>query len=58
MMVLGAGFVAGFSAAGVSAPRVLQIAAVLNFLVALWIVRLLPQTVFRSLFQLVFPAVP
>jgi acyl-[acyl-carrier-protein]-phospholipid O-acyltransferase / long-chain-fatty-acid--[acyl-carrier-protein] ligase len=54
MMVLGAGFVAGFSAAGVAAPRVLQVAAVANFLVALWIVRLLPQTVFRSLFQWYF----
>jgi acyl-[acyl-carrier-protein]-phospholipid O-acyltransferase / long-chain-fatty-acid--[acyl-carrier-protein] ligase len=54
MMVLGAGFVAGSSAAGVTAPRVLQIAAVANFVVALWIVRLLPQTVFRSLFQWYF----
>jgi acyl-[acyl-carrier-protein]-phospholipid O-acyltransferase / long-chain-fatty-acid--[acyl-carrier-protein] ligase len=54
MMVLGAGFVAGFAAAGVSAPRVLQVAAVANLLVALWIVRLLPQTVFRSLFQWYF----
>ena len=54
MMVLGAVFVAGFSAAGVSAPRVLQIAAVANFAVALWIVRLLPQTVFRALFQWYF----
>jgi acyl-[acyl-carrier-protein]-phospholipid O-acyltransferase / long-chain-fatty-acid--[acyl-carrier-protein] ligase len=56
MMVLGAGFVAGFSAAGVSAPRVLQIAAIVNFAVALWIVRLLPQTVFRALFQWYFRA--
>jgi acyl-[acyl-carrier-protein]-phospholipid O-acyltransferase/long-chain-fatty-acid--[acyl-carrier-protein] ligase len=54
MMVLGAAFVAGFSAADVTAPRVLQIAAVVNFVVALWIVRLLPQTVFRSLFQWYF----
>jgi acyl-[acyl-carrier-protein]-phospholipid O-acyltransferase/long-chain-fatty-acid--[acyl-carrier-protein] ligase len=54
MMVLGAGFVAGLSAAGVSAPRVLQIAAVLNFGVALWIVRLLPQTFFRTLFRWYF----
>jgi acyl-[acyl-carrier-protein]-phospholipid O-acyltransferase / long-chain-fatty-acid--[acyl-carrier-protein] ligase len=54
MMVLGAGFVAAFSASGVSAPRVLQIAAVANFAVALWIVRLLPQTVFRALFQWYF----
>ena len=54
LMVLGAGFVAGFSAAGVSAPHVLQIAAVINFGVALWIVRLLPQTFFRALFQWYF----
>ena len=54
MMVLGAVFVAGFSAAGVSAPRVLEIAAVANFAVALWIVRLLPQTFFRALFQWYF----
>ncbi len=58
MMVLGAGFVAGFSAAGVAAPRVLQIAAVANFAVALWIVRLLPQSVFRALFQWYFRTVP
>ncbi len=43
-MVLGAGLVAGFSAAGVSAPRVLQGAAVANVAVALWTVRLLPAT--------------
>ena len=54
MMVLGAGFVAGFSAAAVSAPRVLQIAALANFVVAVWIVRLLPQNFFRSLFQWYF----
>jgi acyl-[acyl-carrier-protein]-phospholipid O-acyltransferase/long-chain-fatty-acid--[acyl-carrier-protein] ligase len=54
LMVLGAGFVAGFSAAGIAAPRVLQVAAVANFAVALWIVRLLPQTVFRALFQWYF----
>ncbi|MEA2770198.1 MAG: acyl-[acyl-carrier-protein]-phospholipid O-acyltransferase, partial [Acetobacteraceae bacterium] len=53
-MVLGAGFVAGFSAADVPAARVLQIAAVANFAVALWIIRLLPQTVFRALFQWYF----
>ena len=42
-MVLGAGFVAGFAAAGVPAPRVLQITAVANFVVVLWTVRLLPD---------------
>jgi acyl-[acyl-carrier-protein]-phospholipid O-acyltransferase / long-chain-fatty-acid--[acyl-carrier-protein] ligase len=54
MMVLGAVFVAGCSATGVSSPTVLQIAAAANFLVAIWIVRLLPQTVFRTLFQWYF----
>jgi acyl-[acyl-carrier-protein]-phospholipid O-acyltransferase/long-chain-fatty-acid--[acyl-carrier-protein] ligase len=53
-MVLGAAFVAGFAAAHVSSPRVLQIAAVANFAVALWIVRLLPQTFFRAVFQWYF----
>ena len=54
MMVLGAGFVAGFAAAGVSAPRVLQIAAVVNLVVAVWIIRMLPRTVFRAVFQWYF----
>ena len=54
MMVLGAGFVAACSATGLSAPAVLQIAAVANFAVALWIVRLLPQTFFRTLFRWYF----
>ncbi|HEY4042607.1 MAG TPA: AMP-binding protein, partial [Rhodopila sp.] len=54
MMVLGAGCVAAFSAAGVSAPLVLQVAAVANLVVAVWIVRLLPQTVFRSFFRWYF----
>jgi acyl-[acyl-carrier-protein]-phospholipid O-acyltransferase/long-chain-fatty-acid--[acyl-carrier-protein] ligase len=53
-MVAGAGVVAGFAAIGLAPPRVLQIAAVANFAVALWIVRLLPQTVFRALFQWYF----
>ena len=54
LMVLGAGFVAAFAAGGVSAPHVLRIAAVINFAVALWIIRLLPQTVFRTLFRWYF----
>ena len=54
MMVLGAGLVAVFSVLGISPPRVLQVAAVANLVVALWIVRLLPQTVFRSLFRFYF----
>ena len=55
MMVLGAGFVGGCSAAGVPAARVLQIAAVMNLGVTLWIVRLLPQSVFRDAVPVVFP---
>jgi acyl-[acyl-carrier-protein]-phospholipid O-acyltransferase/long-chain-fatty-acid--[acyl-carrier-protein] ligase len=54
MMVLGAGFVAVCSAAGMAAPRVLQIAALANFVVAVWIVRLVPRSFFRSLFQWYF----
>jgi len=54
LMVLGSAFVALCAATGLSAPRVLQIAAVANFAVALWIVRLLPQTFFRALFQWYF----
>jgi acyl-[acyl-carrier-protein]-phospholipid O-acyltransferase/long-chain-fatty-acid--[acyl-carrier-protein] ligase len=54
MMVVGAGFVAACSAADVTAPRVLQIAAAANFAVALWILRLLPHTVFRTLFKQYF----
>jgi acyl-[acyl-carrier-protein]-phospholipid O-acyltransferase/long-chain-fatty-acid--[acyl-carrier-protein] ligase len=54
LMVAGSGFVAGAAGIGLSAPRVLQITAVLNLVVALWIVRLLPQTVFRSIFQWYF----
>lgn len=53
-MVAGAVFVGGFSAMRVSSPHVLQIAAVANFVVAVWIVRLLPQTVFRAVFQWYF----
>ncbi len=53
-MVLAAAAVAGFAAAGLSAPHVLQIAAVANFGVALWIVRLLPQAVFRPVFRWYF----
>lgn len=54
MMVLGAAFVAAFSGAGISAPRTLQVAAVANFAVAVWIVRLLPSAVFRPLFRFYF----
>ncbi|HEY0424872.1 MAG TPA: MFS transporter, partial [Rhodopila sp.] len=54
MMVAGSAFVAACSAAGLSAPTVLRIAAVANFAVALWIVRLLPQTFFRTLFRWYF----
>jgi acyl-[acyl-carrier-protein]-phospholipid O-acyltransferase/long-chain-fatty-acid--[acyl-carrier-protein] ligase len=54
LMVAGAGVVAGFAAIGLAAPRVLEIAAVANLVVAVWIVRLLPQTVMRALFQWYF----
>ncbi|WP_428536270.1 acyl-[ACP]--phospholipid O-acyltransferase [Rhodopila sp.] len=54
LMVLGAGFVAACAAASVSAPYVLWIAAALNLVVALWIVRLLPRSVFRTLLRWYF----
>jgi len=53
-MVAGAAAVAGLAATGVSAPRVLEVAAVANFAVAVWIFRLLPQTVLRSVLQWYF----
>ncbi len=54
MMVLGAIFVAAAAAVHVRTPHVLQAAAVANLAVALWIVGLLPQTVFRSIFRWYF----
>ncbi|MBS0644195.1 MAG: acyl-[ACP]--phospholipid O-acyltransferase [Proteobacteria bacterium] len=53
-MVVGAAAVAGLAAANVSAPGALKVAAVANFVVALWIVRLLPRTVVRALAQWYF----
>jgi acyl-[acyl-carrier-protein]-phospholipid O-acyltransferase/long-chain-fatty-acid--[acyl-carrier-protein] ligase len=53
-MVSGAVIVGALAAVDVSAPRVLEGAAVANFFVAIWIVRLLPQTFFRSVFQFYF----
>ena len=53
-MVAGAGAAAGLAAWGLDAPGVLKAAAAANLLVALWIVRILPQEVLRSLFRLYF----
>ncbi len=53
-MVGGAGASAGLAAAGFSAPSVLKIAALANLAVACWIVRILPQEVYRSLFRWYF----
>jgi acyl-[acyl-carrier-protein]-phospholipid O-acyltransferase/long-chain-fatty-acid--[acyl-carrier-protein] ligase len=53
-MVAGAGVVGGLAAAGVSAPGALAISAAANLVVAIWIVRLLPRTVMRSLAQSYF----
>ncbi len=53
-MVAGAGASAGLAAAGVSAPGVLKIAALANLGVACWIVRILPQDVYRSIFRWYF----
>ena len=54
MMILGAGAVAGFAAAGISPTSALKIAAVANFFVAVWIVRLLPRTFLRAVAQWYF----
>ena len=53
-MVLGAGAAAGLAALGMGGPGVLTVAAVANLVVAIWIVRILPQDVFRSVFRFYF----
>ena len=53
-MVGGAGAAAGLAALGVDAPGVLKIAALANFGVAIWIVRILPQDFWRSVFRWYF----
>jgi len=53
-MVMGSGATFAFDAAGYSPSDVLTILAVANLAVAIWIVRLLPQHVFRSLFRFYF----
>ncbi len=53
-MVAGAGAVAVLAGAGLEPPAVLHIAAVANFLVALWIVRILPHHVFRGVLRWYF----
>ncbi len=54
LMVAGAGAVAAFAASGITATGALKVAAVANFAVAVWIVRLLPRTVLRALAQWYF----
>lgn len=53
-MVAGAGAVAVLAGAGLEPPTVLHLAAIANFLVALWIVRILPHHVFRSVLRWYF----
>jgi acyl-[acyl-carrier-protein]-phospholipid O-acyltransferase / long-chain-fatty-acid--[acyl-carrier-protein] ligase len=53
-MVIGAAAAFAFDAYGVSSPATLAILAAANFLVAIWIVRLLPQHVLRALFRFYF----
>ena len=53
-MVAGAAAAAGLSAAGLHAPGILRVAAAANLAVALWIVRILPRDVIRSLFRWYF----
>ena len=53
-MVLGSGATFAFDAAGYSPTEVLMILAAANLAVAIWIMRLLPQHVLRSLFRFYF----
>lgn len=53
-MVLGAAAAASLAALGFRAPAVLHIAAVANLVVALWIMRILPHEVYRTLFRWYF----
>jgi len=53
-IIVAAGFVALASAAGISAPHSLELLALVNLAVAVWIARLLPQDFFRPIFRLVF----
>lgn len=54
LMIAGAGFVALCGMAGFTPSRALHIAATVNFVVAIWIVRMLPQSVFRAVAQSYF----
>jgi len=53
-MVAGAAVTAALSVAGLGAPGILVVLAGLNFLVALWIVRILPQDTVRAILQWYF----
>jgi len=53
-MVAGAAAAAGLAALGMSAPAVLHLAALANLVVAVWIVRMLPQDVYRALLRWYF----
>ena len=55
-MVLGAAAAALLAGFGFTAPRALEVTAIANFFVALWIVRILPHEVWRSLFRWYFRA--
>ena len=53
-MVAGAAAAATLAALGLRAPAVLHIAAVANFFVALWIIRILPHEVYRAVLRWYF----
>ena len=53
-MVAGAGATAGLAACGLTSPQVLHVAAVANLLVAIWIVRILPQEFYRAILRWYF----
>ncbi len=53
-MVAGAAATAGLAAFGLSSPQVLHVAAIANLLVAIWIVRILPQETYRAILRWYF----
>lgn len=53
-MVAGAAAATLFSWAGMTPPAALELLALVNFFVAVWIMRLLPQEVLRALFRFYF----
>jgi acyl-[acyl-carrier-protein]-phospholipid O-acyltransferase/long-chain-fatty-acid--[acyl-carrier-protein] ligase len=53
-MVVASAAIAALAAGGLSAPWIVRLAAAVNFAVAIWIVRLLPQDFLRAIFRWYF----